>query len=414
MIAILKLFKFLYINIMSVHLKKIEFKRMLKKYESSLEDFGYLKEMSHEINSEFNAAISSKKRMDLFENKEVEKLAKNKKKPKENPDRDPLFKKLFRKIVVLCHPDRMDPNLSIKKKVDYIDFYENANKANDENNMALLITVAIKLEIELSDTYLEHIENISMESDKVQKDIENIQASIAWQWYHSKEGAREIMIDQYIKHMEKILFSKQENKKKILGIGHPRTGTGYTHKIMQSWGLDINHETMGKDGIVAWQLIDKKGPWLYINSIAKDNTYEYEYVIYNVRNPFNSIPSIIFTENNKVESVEYRNKLLNTDLGSFENRVESAITSILAYDKIVTSTKPNFIFRIEDQSLDLFNALKEKGYPVVWNDKEINKIYNNRNHEGWENLTDEFKNVNPSLKKKINTFCIKYGYNPIF
>ena len=74
----------------------------------------------------------------------------------------------------------------------------------------------------------------------------------------------------------------------------------------------------------------------------------------------------------------------------------------------------DFVFRIEDQSLDLFTALKEKGLPIEWDDKEINKIYNNRDHEGWENLTEEFKSVNPSLKKKMNTFCIKYGYGSIF
>ena len=222
------------------------------------------------------------------------------------------------------------------------------------------------------------------------------------------------MIDQYITHMETIIFGKNKIKKKILGIGHPRTGTGYTHKILQSWGLNVNHETMGMDGIVAWQLIDRNGPWLYINSIKENDAYEYEYVIYNVRNPFSSIPSIIFTENTKVESVEYRNNLLDIDLDSFENRIDAAITSILAYDKLVTSLKPDFVFRIEDQSLDLFTALKEKGLPIEWDDKEINKIYNNRDHEGWENLTEEFKSVNPSLKKKMNTFCIKYGYSSIF
>jgi hypothetical protein len=171
---------------------------------------------------------------------------------------------------------------------------------------------------------------------------------------------------------------------------------------------------MGNDGIIAWQLIDRKGPWMYINDIKQNDAYKYEYVIYNVRNPKDSIPSIIFTENTKKESVEYRNKLLNININSFENRIESAIISILAYDILATSIKPDFTFRIEDQSEDLYNILKEKGFPIEWNDKFINKKYNNREHEGWENLKDEFKNVNPSLKKKINTFCIKYGYDVLF
>ena len=145
---------------MSDKLKKIEFKRMLKRYESALEDLEYLQEMASEINSDFNSALAAKKRPDLFENKQVEDLAEESEEEKESPNRDPLFKKLFRKIVVQCHPDRMDSDLSIKQQAERLEFYELANKANDEDNMALLITVAIKLEIELSEEYLQHVEKI--------------------------------------------------------------------------------------------------------------------------------------------------------------------------------------------------------------------------------------------------------------
>ena len=169
----------------SSKLKKIEFKRMLKRYESALEDLEYLREMVSEINSEFSSALAAKKRQDLFESKDVEALAKKEDIEKENPDRDPIFKKLFRKIVVKCHPDKMDKNLSIKQKAEYIDLYELANQANGENNMALLITVAIKLEIELDEEYFEHVESISEESKGVEKEIEGIQNSIAWCWYHT-------------------------------------------------------------------------------------------------------------------------------------------------------------------------------------------------------------------------------------
>ena len=132
-------------------LKKIEFKRMLKRYESALEDLEYLREMASEINSEFSSALAAKKRQDLFESKNAKDMAKDEKDvEKENPNRDPLFKKLFRKIVVKCHPDRMAKDLSIKQQSEYSDLYELANQANDDDNMALLITVAIKLEIELS------------------------------------------------------------------------------------------------------------------------------------------------------------------------------------------------------------------------------------------------------------------------
>ena len=393
-------------------LKKIEFKRMLKRYESALEDLEYLKEMASEINSEFGSALAAKQRQDLFEGKEVEELAEEDEKTKESPDRDPLFKKLFRKIVIKCHPDRMDPNLSIKQQAEYIDLYDQANKANDADNMALLITVAIKLEIELSEDYFEHVNKIEDESKRIEKEIEGIQGSIAWQWYHSPEEQRDTMLNQYIKHMETILLQQNKIKKSILGLGHPRTGTGYTHRIMQTWGLKIGHEYMADDGIVAWQLVYPQGRWPFIDTVKEGDVYDFKHLIYNVRDPKTSIPSIVYTESQSQESVNFRNSFLRINLSG--NPVESAIRSIIKFDQLINKRNPNLIFRIEDESEKLFNFLKEGGYNVNWNDTEVNKKYNTRNHEGWDSLEPHLKRVDQEHKNLINAYCEKYGYEKLF
>ena len=393
---------------MSSKLKKIEFKRMLKMYESALEDLEYLKEMASEINSDFNSALAAKKRPDLFENKQVEDLAEEAEDTeKESAVRDPLFKKLFRKIVVQCHPDRMDPDLSIKQQAERLEFYELANKANDEDNMALLITVAIKLDIELSEEYMQHVEKIEEELNNVQKSIENIQGSAAWQWYHLDEEKRDTMLDQYVKHMEKILLGNRPTLVKILGLGHPRTGTGYTAFLLKSWGLDIGHEVLGSDGIVAWPLAIEKGPFLYIKDI--ENKISPELIIYNVRDPKDSIPSIVYTEDTKEESLNFR---IENGVIKSVNRVEMAINSILQWDKLISKKNPDFVYRIEDQSKDLFDFIISKDFEVEY---VISKeVINAREHKSLESLRDEMLSVRPSVKKKINTFCIKYGYDPIF
>jgi len=393
---------------MSSKLKKIEFKRMLKMYESALEDLEYLKEMASEINSDFNSALAAKKRPDLFENKQVEDLAEEAEDTeKESAARDPLFKKLFRKIVVQCHPDRMDPDLSIKQQAERLELYELSNKANDEDNMALLITVAIKLDIELSEEYMQHVEKIEEELNNVQKDIENIQGSAAWQWYHLDEEKRDAMLDQYVKHMEKILLGNRPTLVKILGLGHPRTGTGYTAFLLKSWGLDIGHEVLGSDGIVAWPLAIEKGPFLYIKDIA--NKVNAELIIYNIRDPKDSIPSIVYTEDIKEESLNFR---IENGVIKSVNRVEMAINSILQWDKLISKKNPDFIYRIEDQSQDLFDFIVSKGFEVEYAPSK--EVINAREHKSLESLKDEMLSVRPSVKKKINTFCIKYGYDPIF
>jgi len=393
---------------MSDKLKKIEFKRMLKRYESALEDLEYLQEMASEINSDFNSALAAKRRPDLFENKQVETLAEESENEKESPARDPLFKKLFRKIVVQCHPDRMDPDLSIKQQAERLEFYELANKANDEDNMALLITVAIKLEIELSEEYLQHVEKIEEELNSVNEKIENIQGSAAWQWYHLDEDKKEEMLDRYVKHMEKILLGPEVKVIKILGLGHPRTGTGYTATLLNLWGLKVGHERLEEDGIIAWQLAIDKGPWLYLNKL--DFKLKPEITIYNVRDPKTSIPSIVYTENVKKESLEYR--ISKGKVIKSSNQVELAINSILQWDKLITSKNPDFIYRIEDQSSELFDFIKSTGYNVEY--KELSERVNSREHKGLDGLENELRAVRPSVKRKLNAFCEKYGYDSLF
>jgi len=393
-------------------LKKIEFKRMLKRYESILEDLEYLKEMASEINSEFSSALAAKKRPDLFEGDKVKEMAEDEESDKESNDIDPLFKKLFRKIVVKCHPDRMDPDLPIKQQAKYLDLYDQANKAKDDDNMALLITVAIKLEIELSEEYYEHVNKIEEESKRIEEEIENIQGSVAWQWFHSDEEVRDKMLDQYIKHMETILLQKNKIKKLILGIGHPRTGTGYTHLIMNSWGLKVGHETMKRDGIVAWQLADKKGPWVFIDTVKEGDVYEWQHIIYNVRNPKDAIPSIIYTEAQNEAATEFRKKKFNINLEG--NPIEAAIRSIIRFDQVIKRRKPNLIFRIEDQAEELYKYLEENELKVKWNDKHINVKYNSREHKGWDSLEEHIKSVNQEHKNLINAYCSRYGYDPLF
>ena len=397
---------------MSDKLKKIEFKRMLKRYESALEDLEYLKEMASEINSEFSSALAAKKRQDLFESKEVEEMVENEEEEKDIKEIDPLFKKLFRKIVVKCHPDRMDPDLSIKQQAEYIDFYDQANKAKDDNNMALLITIAIKLEIELSEEYYEHINKISEESEKIQEEINNIQGSVAWQWFHSDEDQRDKLLDDYIKHMETILLQQNKIKKLILGIGHPRTGTGYTHIIMNSWGLKVGHEKMQRDGIIAWQLTDKKGPWQFIDTVKEGDVYEWQHIIYNVRDPKDSIPSIIYTENANEASTDFRKKKFNINLDG--NPIEAAIRSITRFDQLIRRRKPDLTFRVEDEAEKLYKYLEENQLKVKWSDKHVNTKYNSREHLGWDSLEEHIKDVNQEHKNLINAYCRKHGYKNLF
>jgi len=389
----------------------IDFKRMIRQYEFFIEDLNDLKEIQSNINSDFSSAIAGLKRPDLFDSKVTSDAAEHAnqlKDSEEEPERDPSFKKLFRKMVVKCHPDRLPTDISDSSKLELKSHYENAIKANDDYNWALLISTAIKLEVELSEEYYDHVESLKEESSKIQKEIEVIQTSVAWTWYHAPDDQKEGILQSYVKYMEKSLMAEKKQKIKILGLGHPRTGTGFTSSILNSWGLEVGHEKLERDGVVAWQLAVENGPWLYMPDFPN---VESEILIYNVRDPRTSIPSIAFTENTNSISLNYR--LANGVMES-PNRVEHAIHSILQWDRLITLRNPDFTFRIEDQSQDLFAFLQGKGFEIQW--VESNQKVNAREHGRTidKDLQTEFEKVRPSLRAKINDYCVRYGYDILF
>ena len=113
--------------------KLLEFKRILRQYEYSTEDLNDLKDLESHIKGEFGRALASMERNDLFDTinppiseDEVETII-----PEE---RDPAFKKLFRKVVVACHPDKLSNDLSILQKAEKKALYERVIIANDTYN----------------------------------------------------------------------------------------------------------------------------------------------------------------------------------------------------------------------------------------------------------------------------------------
>ena len=201
-------------------------------------------------------------------------------------------------------------------------------------------------------------------------------------------------------------------KVKVLGLGHPRTGTKYTAECLLSFGLEVGHEILYGDGIVAWQLVHPVGPWPYMPHLSKVHKErpEHEYLIYNLRDPKKSIPSIIFTEHDK----DVSNRFIAQSLGIVEraNRVERAVLSILRFDYLITQMKPDLVFRVEDEHDKLFEFAK-KIHPSAEYAPPTNQR-NARSHDGLVTLKEEIASVPSEAKSMFNQFCIRNGYEPFF
>lgn len=202
------------------------------------------------------------------------------------------------------------------------------------------------------------------------------------------------------------------NHIKILGLGHPRTGTGFTSKTLSRFGLKVGHEELLENGIVAWQLLKEYGPWPWMhtyNKLHKSRIY-YDFLVYNIRDPRTSIPSIVYTEDIKPNSFNFRLESFNIEKSN--NPVEQAILSILKFDELILEMNPDLVYRIEDQAKELYNFANTINKDIEW--IEPTNKENSRKHRGIETLKKEMESVKPELQEKINDFCRRHGYKDLF
>lgn len=191
----------------------------------------------------------------------------------------------------------------------------------------------------------------------------------------------------------------------ILGLGHPRTGTGYTAKLCRLWGLKVGHEMPRADGVVGWQYVHPTGPYPFDASVQSGRP-QYDHLIYNVRDPSYSLASIIHTEDIVSDSRKFRSNLI--DIPS-KNKVEFAISSIITFDKLITELKPNITYRIEDQQQELFDYLSGV-YPLKY--VESTNKTNTREHSGLEAAIGGYE-VSTLHRDLLDAYCDKHGYNQV-
>lgn len=206
------------------------------------------------------------------------------------------------------------------------------------------------------------------------------------------------------------------NRFKILGIGHPRNGTGYTSALLESWGLNVGHEVWKEDGIVAWQALIPQaegrvkygGRLPYMTDNIKLDELEFDHVIHSVRDPKTAIPSIIKTE---MGSFEWRS--LWVPFSNKNSHVENAILSIVYTDQRIEGFfHDRFIYRIEDQKNDLRNYLESNGYELMPSAEEPSKNHNKKRDYRKDDI--DWDSVRPRFRSMINEYCKKYGYSILY
>jgi hypothetical protein len=165
------------------------FKKILRDYNYLYESLIDVKEISSVAEGEFRQAMidsGDKEALQALIPNESQKTKLNELKEEEH-EKEPMhndvdFKKLFRKIVIKCHPDKNKD--ASEKQLEFLkECYENATSANNAYDWGLLLRVASQLDVDLSEVDEKQIQNIKLKNEELQKQIEKYESSMAYQWY---------------------------------------------------------------------------------------------------------------------------------------------------------------------------------------------------------------------------------------
>jgi len=193
---------------MSDKIKKLEIKKLLQEYNFLLIDDEYKREVIEGNRSEFLKSIEDKKKELGITNPEPEPEPEIPTEPKDKVEKEPKIKnvndhtkrkmkKIYRDIVKITHPDKLDSE-------EYLDTYIKAKEAYADNNLLDLYMICVELNIDV-ELGGEDVENIMEVILLKRKEMFDLESSFLWLWVHAptQEIKDEIVLKFINKHSVK-------------------------------------------------------------------------------------------------------------------------------------------------------------------------------------------------------------------
>ena len=187
--------KFVKLNLQAAYYRA-EYKYVKELCEKSDQDLrNFIKEQHPDqydafFSSPENTNKETKKSDDLVENKDTTEKPKNKD-----------LRKLYRKIAEKTHPDKI-------RTEDKTNLFSAAAKAYKEHNIAEMLNIASKLNIELPNPSMETILLLEENITAIDASINHMKESIAWHWEQAKNdtNARNTLLG-LIAHQKGIILT---------------------------------------------------------------------------------------------------------------------------------------------------------------------------------------------------------------
>jgi hypothetical protein len=215
----------------------------------------------------------------------------------------------------------------------------------------------------------------------------------------------------------------------LLIIGAPRGGTGFMARAMAEYGLDVGHESIGRDGISSWMFAveDIDLPFGAPGHASNSRFVFAEKTIAVVRTSPRAILATQIEDAKNIQSYVFRRRwiraLFDVDLDTFPDSFDRALAAYVYWLKAVALRKPAAWICLERAQHDV-NMLFDSGF--LYKRKEpdlmvLGKVVNDKKpylgqiYDYTDEFDENFRDADPSLKDqylrlKSDLFPAFYGH----
>ena len=176
----------------------------------------HIRNIHKDFNS-FDKDLDSEQGCDIDSDKVKDNLKDHESKEKSS-DAPRWAKKLFRKIVMITHPDKIPEKLDKNLKEKFLRIYKESKESIDAGDNIRLAMLASEIDIGLDRKDMTDLSEFHKKEKLLSSEIESLKGSMYWVWAHASDDEREKILKEFVNLRG---WAKKENQRK-----KSRKGTG--------------------------------------------------------------------------------------------------------------------------------------------------------------------------------------------
>ena len=107
---------------------------------------------------------------------------------------DPEVKKMFRKIALQIHPDKLEDLCEGFEKKKKKELFERARSALENNDILILSDIAMELGIEIPEITEYKLKQTEQKIIAIKKELNQIESTMVWHWFFTSENEQKTSI----------------------------------------------------------------------------------------------------------------------------------------------------------------------------------------------------------------------------